>query len=285
MDDNNFCPECKRVSVIMDEQTGDVVCQNCGFVIRERNVAVFNNNKKLFTPGKHLFYNKRFLGFDETELSVNMKASIERLKHWVSFKPDIERKASLSKVFLENFLRELSLDFKITDVFKKNFQRNLEKTLKEKIKKSNQKAFLAALFCLLYRENGYLNPIKRVSEVTGVSKKLIFKHYQLLMIGMNKKIERRVKPASLANFLGGVSKRIIIPLETQNDFLKIFPRIYKKEIFMGKSKEGLMAGLLYCLLKEKRGYTTLVRVAEATGISEITIKSRSKDIRFLENKI
>ena len=58
--------------------------------------------------------------------------------------------------------------------------------------------------------------------------------------------------------------------------------IYKEKVFIGKSEKGLMAGLLYCLLKEKRGYTTLERVVEATGISSLTIKKRAKDIHLLE---
>jgi uncharacterized Zn finger protein (UPF0148 family) len=98
------CSEYKKNErIIMDEKTGDVICPSCGTVLKERSIASFQR-RKVFAPSKHLFYGPEpYLGFDEMELSAEMKASIARLKSWVSFKSDSEKKVALAKVLLDKF--------------------------------------------------------------------------------------------------------------------------------------------------------------------------------------
>ncbi len=279
------CPECKKDKIIKDERAGDIVCQNCGLIIQEKTIAEFNK-KEFLIPGKHSFYNKYFFGFDEKgeEVYPKMIASIKRLKLWFTPKNYEEKRFSLVVALLEEFLREVSPEFRCTPIFKENFRRGLKKTLEEEIRVNNWKSFLAAFFCLLYKEEGNPNPINEVSKIIGVSKKKIFKNYQVLLGFLNKNIERKIKASSLASFLATVSKKAYIPLAVEANFLQTFPKIYKNEIFMGKSRKGLMAGLLFYFFKKDQGYMTLDRLVSATGVSGMTIKKRCKNIISL-NKL
>ncbi len=274
------CPECKGTLMMNDGQTGDIVCTSCGFVLQEKTIAIFSK-KKSFVPGKHSFYDKPFWGFDERDLSPKMAVLVERLKQCFALKSTTERKNLVAKALLREFLREISPEFRLSLVFKKDFEKNLEKILKNKLKINNRRAFLAALFCLLYQEKGFPNPINEISRITEISKKLIFKNYLFLKSSLNKNTERKIAIASLASFLGMTSEEVFIPTEVQNDFLKIFPSIYKKDIFQGKSRKGLMAGLLFYLFKKNPGYITLDKMVRATSVSTTTIKSRFKELKAL----
>ena len=63
----NYCPECFQKSVILDKETGERVCTNCGYVVEEDASSKFSTDIPFGTDEKpntfaltsHIAYGKR----------------------------------------------------------------------------------------------------------------------------------------------------------------------------------------------------------------------------------
>jgi transcription initiation factor TFIIB len=136
-------------------------------------------------------------------------------------------------------------------------------------------AILAAAIYISCREMGAVRSLKDIGEITDVKRKVISRSYRIL-IQQLEMIMPVIDPikciAKIANKakLSEKSKRMAI--DTMKDLVNT-------EASAGKRPMGLAATILYLSCMRNDEVVTQKDIAEAAGVTEVTIRNRIKDLK------
>jgi transcription initiation factor TFIIB len=136
-------------------------------------------------------------------------------------------------------------------------------------------AILAAAIYISCREMGAVRSLKDIGEITDVKRKVISRSYRIL-IQQLEMIMPVIDPikciAKIANKakLSEKSKRMAI--DTMEDLVNT-------EASAGKRPMGLAATILYLSCMRNDEVVTQKDIAEAAGVTEVTIRNRIKDLK------
>ncbi|MHC1579534.1 MAG: hypothetical protein ACXQTZ_02615, partial [Candidatus Alkanophagales archaeon] len=95
---------------------------------------------------------------------------------------------------------------------------------------------------------------------------------------LRKELEIRLPVASPAEYINRFCKRLKLKDETREKAMEIVREAVKREIISGKGPIGVAAAAIYIasiLCNDKR---TQKDVASATGVTEVTIRNRYKEL-------
>lgn len=136
-------------------------------------------------------------------------------------------------------------------------------------------AILAAAIYIACREMGAVRSLKDIGEITDVKHKVISHSYRILIqqlemiMPMIDQIKCIAKIANKAK-LSEKSKRMAI--DTMKDLVNT-------EASAGKRPMGLAATILYLYCLRNDETVTQKDIAEAAGVTEVTIRNRIKDLK------
>jgi transcription initiation factor TFIIB len=136
-------------------------------------------------------------------------------------------------------------------------------------------AILSAAIYIACREMGAVRSLKDVGEITDVKRKVVSRSYRIL-IQQLEMIIPVIDPtkciAMIANKakLSEKSKRMAI--DTMKDFTNT-------DASAGKRPMGLAATILYLSCLRNDEDVTQKNIAEAAGVTEVTIRNRIKDLK------
>ncbi|MGC2572791.1 MAG: TFIIB-type zinc ribbon-containing protein [Candidatus Nitrosopolaris sp.] len=291
---SSVCDVCGSDSIITDYESGEVVCSKCGLVISDKiqenrvsaasatNVTSAKKNTGLShaTPGSGL---STVIGRPNRDasghiLNVAMRYRMERLRRW-----DLRIKASESRDGnLKDALNELhSLKDKL----------GLPETVVEKTtyiyRKAQMKGFirgrtvLVVLGAALYvacRELGIPKTLKEIAGASNVKHKILAKSYRLLIIELDMKIPV-VDPKKC---IMTVSNKANVSEKSKRKAIDIMSNLNRNEFIDGKDPMGIAAAVLYLVCQRAGEKRTQPVIAQAAGITEMTLRNRYKDIKRLE---
>lgn len=128
--------------------------------------------------------------------------------------------------------------------------------------------YIACRICNLPRT------LSEIAEVSNVSKKQIAKNYRFLSRELNIKL----KPTSPADYISRFASQLGLSGETQSKAIEIIHTANEKGLTSGKGPTGIAAAALYIssvLLGEKK---TQKDIALVSGVTEVTIRNRYKEL-------
>ncbi|XOB42390.1 MAG: TFIIB-type zinc ribbon-containing protein [Candidatus Nealsonbacteria bacterium] len=285
IDFTETCPECGNKNLILQEKEAQTVCPRCGLVVSYKEIDLKGGIKqkghgpeypvRTITHYGNLgsYIDRKNLDSSGNEIPSITRSTMGRLRKYSGFKDNEERRLQAAIIELNQVLRQISPEFRITNVFKKELKLFFTKVLKKVDARGKSfRVFGAAAFCFLYKKEGNPNPIKEISKLTQIRLKSIFREYANLI----KIFEQKKQSQNLAKYISTVSETTGISIKTQKLTLKIFTEI--KEDFSGKSVKGLIAGLLYLLCKNNGEKKTQKEIAKANGVTEVTLRTRAKEL-------
>jgi transcription initiation factor TFIIB len=279
--------------IVTDFESGEIACSKCGLVssyrVQEslpewRNFSSDGTDRsRVGSPASLTFHdmglatvigreNKDSSGH-QLEPSVN--ASIKRLRTW-DFRSQVHSSAhrNLIQAFSElGRLRDkLGLSDAIMEKAAYYYRKAQERHL---VRGRSISSLLAAAVYAACREGEASRTLNDISKACDVRRKAISRSYRILVTELDIRVPL-VDPikciARIANGMKLTEKTKRISMVTLND-------LNAKGVSAGKNPMGLAAAILYmsCIANDEG--KTQKAIADASGVTEVTIRNRIKDLK------
>jgi len=283
------CPECGSTSLIEDPVRGELICRNCGLVIKEDLIdtgqewRAFDSEQmtRRARGGAPLTFTKHDKGLT-TEIGKGLgelykvhtkkRAQYYRLTKWHKrLIKSKDRNLSFALSELQRIVSFLNLSKSVHERIARYYAEAVEKGL---VRGRSIESVIAALTYAVAREFGSPRTLEEISEASGVSKREIGRTYRYIARELN----IRILPADPITFVPRFCSMLGLSDVVQAKAIEILKKAKKHDITSGKGPTGVAAAAIYIasvLVGEKR---TQREVADIVGVTEVTIRNRQKEL-------
>ncbi|MFL6430994.1 MAG: transcription initiation factor IIB family protein, partial [Nitrososphaeraceae archaeon] len=137
---------------------------------------------------------------------------------------------------------------------------------------------VAASVHIACREMSTTRTLKDIAAASGIKRKQLAKAYTLLHI----ELDIKVPLADQTKCIAKVANKANLSEKTKRQAIKIMDEIKRKDddlLSAGKNPMALAATILYFSCLKTGENKTQVDMAEAAGVTEVTIRNRSRDLK------
>ena len=251
------CPECGGYEI--DVCTDGIHCRNCGLVLDDSPIErnPFVETSKISTVSK--------FGFSET-----MPVSGKIVKHhWM--KSTREKNLYKAKRRLELVSSKVRLAPAVERDAFLLFKNAVDKNLN--LGRDNASLMYACVYASCLMHNLPKTPLE-VIAFSGVQKSKMLKSYRLIKTGLKLKFDL-VDPTDLIHRF---ASRLELKQTTVTLAIKIIEKMKENNKTAGKQPKTIVASALYVASKVNGDSRTQREVANASGVIEVTIRKRSKEM-------
>jgi transcription initiation factor TFIIB len=270
-----------------------MVCSDCGLVFSDkaletraewRNFASDGHSGARTGSPTSLAYHDMglatIIGRDNSDsgghkLDAAMQSTIQRLRTWdyrIRANSSTDRNLMQAFAELDRLKDKLGLSDVIIEKTAYIYRKAHEKHL---VKGRSTSSIIAAAIYIACREMEASRTLRDISEITGVKRKAVSRGYRLLVVALDIKmplIDPMKYIAKIANKVNMSEKSRRMAMVTMNS-------LTEKEISAGKGPMGLAATVLYLSCQSNGEGISQRNIAEAAGVTEVTIRNRSKDLK------
>jgi transcription initiation factor TFIIB len=291
------CPRCGTQASVFDSASGEYVCSNCGFVIEERTQDS-GVEWRAFTPeekdqrshtgapsmlskydmGLYTVIGTDFKDAGGATLPQASKYAMYRLRTWdrrSMFHKSTDRNLGAALSQLSRLAEKLNVGSRVSERAAYIYRKALEKNL---VRGRSITGMISASLYEACRNTDTPRTLKDVANVAAMRKKELARCYRLLVRELDL-VMPVVDPAKCVSRIAskaGLAERI------QRKAFEILDKLKDSEDSAGKDPMGLAATALYLastLVTEEGQRVTQRDIAEAAGVTEVTIRNRSKGFR------
>jgi transcription initiation factor TFIIB len=293
-DGDDRCPECGGGNLIHDEDSGEIICGNCGLVVKE---SMINDGPewRAFTPGEKesrsrvgvplsfAVHDKGLttvigrIGKDAygRNIPLNTKLQMLRLRKWQirsRVHSSVDRNLAQAMAELDRLCDKLHIPANIKERAAVIYRKALDTGL---VRGRSISAIAAAALYAACRITQTPRTLREIARQSPIDKKDIARCYRLMLKDLN--IQMPKPDAQLR--VPKIAAKVGVGERTQQTAVEILRRAEKERTTAGKDPMGLAAAALYiaCVLNnEKR---TQKVIADAAGVTEVTIRNRYKGLK------
>lgn len=283
------CPVCGSTNFIYDPTRGELVCANCGYVIKENIVdttqewRAFDSEQmtRRARAGAPLTFTKHDRGLTTEigkgvselyKVAPSKRAQYYRLTKWHKrLIKSKDRNLSFALSELQRIVSFLNLSRPAHERIAKYYAEAVNKGL---VRGRSIESVIAALTYAISRELGSPRTLDEIAEASNVDKREIGRTYRYLA----RQLHLRILPANPATFVPRFCSMLGLSDKVQAKALEILKKAKKYDVTSGKGPTGVAAAAIYIacvLVGEKR---TQREIAETVNITEVTIRNRYKEI-------
>jgi transcription initiation factor TFIIB len=288
------CPRCGRGPMILDSESGELICSNCGYVVKEKiedtgpewRSSSKTEGKEESRAGMPTTIASHDMGLSTTigpsnrdstgrPIVGSMKTTVDRLRTWdrrSQVHESSDRNLSRAFMQLRTFADKLSLSDDTVERAAYIYRKALERGL---IRGRSITEMMAAALYAACRNSEIPRTLKDVATVANISKKDLARSYRLLL----KEMDIKMPVPDPAKSVSKIASRVDADERTRRRALEILGQARKMGVAAGKDPVGLAASALYVastLLGEGK---TQRDIAQAAGVTEVTIRNRYKSLR------
>ena len=293
-DSNSNCSRCGKKSLLIDEVTGEQFCGKCGYVISEKVDESGPERKSYSTPGgidtsrtgaptsltRHdkglsTVINPANRDASGKPLSASMKSTITRLRTWDSRSQShasADRNLRLALSELDRLKDKLTISSITLEKAAYIYRKALEKKL---VRGRSISAMIAASLYAACRDTEIPRTLKDVTEASNVKRKDISRCYRIL----HQELELKMPVVDSVQCIAKISSKVKMTEKTKRHAIKIIKEIQEQNESAGKDPMGLAASALYLSCVQTGVSITQRDIAEAAGVTEVTIRNRYKGIK------
>ncbi len=283
------CPECKSDKLKYDPSRGEMVCSKCGLVVDSSMIdttqewRAFDDNQRSrrvrtgapLTVTKHDQGITTEIGKGRGELfkvAAKKRAQYYRLSKWHKrLIKSKDRNLSFAFSELQRLISYLTLSQAIHEKVAKLYEKAVEKGL---VRGRSTESIIAALLYTTCREEGAPRTLDEISKASGISKRDIGKTYRYIA----RKLDIRILPAKPQDYIPRFGSLLGLDETIQVKAVKILDQATKYDVTSGKGPIGVAAAALYIAAVLQGKKKTQREVADAIGVTEVTIRNRYKEI-------
>jgi len=283
------CSECGSTNIIEDPSRGELICRNCGLVVKEEMIdtgqewRAFDSEQmsKRARGGAPLTFTKHDKGMT-TEIGKGLgelykvpakkRAQYYRLTKWHKrLIKSKDRNLSFALSELQRIVSFLSLSKSTHERIARYYEEAVNKGL---VRGRSIESVIAALTYAVSRQFESPRTLDEISEASGVEKREIGRTYRYIA----RELGIRILPANPMSFVPRFCSMLGLSDKVQAKSIEILKKAKKYEITSGKGPTGVAAASIYIasvLAGEKR---TQREVADIVGVTEVTIRNRQKEL-------
>lgn len=288
------CPRCGKSRMVIDGTGSEFYCSNCGLVVKEKIMDAgpewrsFSGDEKgdksrsgsptsiaIHDMGLATVIGSLNRDAAGRSLSGSMKSTVDRLRTWDRRSQAHEAwDRNLRQAFseLRRFADKLTVSEAVTEKAAYFYRKALERNL---VRGRSITAIIAASLYAACRDGQIPRTLKDVAAVSNVKKKDLARSYRLL----HREMDFRMPVADAGRCVSMIASRAKMSESTQRSAREILVRARQTGISAGKDPMGLAASALYVACTLEGDEKTQKDVAEAAGVTEVTIRNRYKGLR------
>jgi len=288
------CPECGSVNLIHDYDTGETVCGDCGLVLFKQMMdkgpewRAFTQEEKasrsrVGTPTSYSVHDKGLsTAISQVDrdafgrkLPLSTRLLMWRLRKWqIRSRAHATTDRNLAQAMAE--LDRLSDRVYIPRPIKEKaaviYRKALDKSL---VRGRSIAAVVAAAAYAACRGSGTPRALHEIAEASLVDKKDVARCYRLLL----RELDMHMPIADPLTYVSKIAERTGISGKTQGIAIRILREARKKRAAAGKDPMGLAAAALYIACLQNNEKKTQKDIAEAAGVTEVTVRNRYKPLK------
>ena len=289
------CPSCTKTKMILDDNTGELFCSFCGFVVTDKIVeggpewrSFSNDGADRSRVGSGTSITMHDMGLstiigpqnkDATgkPLDTNMKKSIERLRTWDNrsqaySSSDRNLRQALSE--MDKLQDKLSLTNAVIEKAAYIYRKAIERKL---VKGRSIHGLVAACIYAACRNTETPRTLDDVADGINIRRKDVARCYRLIFRELDLKIPVAdpVKGVSRIASIAGLGEA------TKRKAITLLNKAKKIGMVAGKDPMGIAAAALYLACISSGGNKTQKEISIASGVTEVTIRNRCAGLKKL----
>jgi transcription initiation factor TFIIB len=209
-------------------------------------------------------------------LSTSMKSTIERLRTWDSrsqVHEPIDRNLGQALSELNKLKDKVTVSANVLEKAAYIYRKALEKKL---VRGRSISAMIAASLYAACRDAETPRTLNDVADAANVKRKDISKCYRLL----HQELELKMPVVDSIQLIARISSKLEIPEKIKRYAVKVLQEAQERKESAGKDPMGLAATALYLSCVKNEVSITQRDLAEAAGVTEVTIRNRYKGLKL-----
>jgi transcription initiation factor TFIIB len=289
------CSTCniKEDRLVTDVVSGEIVCSNCGTVVID---GIEEIGKEWINPKDHEADKSRIgmpfsLAVHDMNLSTiigktnkdsagqlidsGMQARMNRLRIWDSrtmYRDSSSRNFTTAFVLLGKLKDKLSLTPSIVEKTAYTYRKVQEDGL---IRGRTIGAVLVACLYITCREQGVSRTIDELAEASNIRRKAIAKIYRDIVFHL----ERKIPQVNCFQCIDKIANKIELNEITTRHARDFMKKVLEQEFSAGKDPMGFAGAVLYVSLQMEGKTVRQIDIADAAGVTEVTIRNRAKELK------
>ncbi|MFH0748725.1 MAG: transcription initiation factor IIB [Candidatus Bathyarchaeota archaeon] len=288
------CPECGGNNLVEDYDMGEIVCGNCGLVIRESIIdegpewRAFTqeekaNRSRVGSPSSLSIHDKGLSTVIDRvnrdafgrELPAATRLQMLRLRKWhirARVHSSVDRNLAQAMAEMDRLADKIRIPPSVKEQAALTYRKALDKGL---VRGRSILAIAGASLYAACRFTQTPRTLKEVAEASLVRKKDVARCYRLLL----RELEIKMPIANPIRCIPKIGSKIGINEKTQQTAIDILRKADEKKVIAGKDPMGIAAAAIYiaCVIEGEK--KTQKEIAEAAGVTEVTVRNRYKGLR------
>ncbi|HVL49270.1 MAG TPA: transcription initiation factor IIB [Candidatus Thermoplasmatota archaeon] len=286
------CPECGAGRLVHDHARGEVHCAQCGIVVEENMIdagaewRAFDADQRRDKErvGAPLTVMQHDLGLGTVmwgrtdahgkAISGSDMGRIRRLQKWdrrARFKRGAERNLAQALAEIKRMGSALDVPKSVMEGAAVIYR---EAAVKNLIRGRSIDSVAAASIYAAMRDNGVPRSLEEVAEVSRTKKREIGRVYKVVAA----ELSLNLKPVSPASFIPRFASRLRLGNVSEMRAMELVQRAVEAEVVSGKDPKSVAAGAIYIASVLAGEPRTQKDVSEASGVTEVTIRNRYKEL-------
>jgi transcription initiation factor TFIIB len=291
------CPSCGYKKMVTDQNTGELFCGKCGFVVTEKisdtgaEWRSFSNDESSRTRvgagtsltmhdmGLSTIIGKANKDATGKPLSSGVKSSIERLRTWDSrsqahSSADRNLRQALNE--MDKLKDKLALTNAVVEKAAYIYRKAMERKL---VRGRSIQGLVAACLYASCRNTETPRTLDDIAKGINIRRKDVARCYRLILRELDLKmpVVDPVKGVSRIASLAGLSEK------SKRKAIAILNEAKKEGIVAGKDPMGIAAAALYLACISIGESKSQKEISIASGVTEVTIRNRCAGLRKMLN--
>ncbi|MFL6320287.1 MAG: transcription initiation factor IIB family protein [Nitrososphaeraceae archaeon] len=294
------CPVCKsHLLIITDPESGEDICNKCGMIVIDKiqNInqpewRAFSNEERndrsrtgiptslaIHDMGLATVIGKTDRDASGRKIDAAMHATMQRLRTWdsralIHASSDIGLIQAFNK--LDILKDKLTLPYAVVEKAAYIYRKAQDKKLSRGRLVSG---LMAASVYAACREMSTLRTLKDIAAASNIKRKHLAKAYRFLLI----ELDIKVPLVDQIKCIAKVANKANLSEKTKRQAIRIINEVRRKDneisYSAGKNPMGLATTILYISCLKTGEHKTQLDIAQAAGVTEVTLRNRYKDLK------
>src|SRR5665648_158789 len=289
------CPECASKNLVHDYDTGETICGDCGLVLYEQMLdkgpewRAFTQQEKASRSrvGMPTSYSVHDKGLSTTisqvdrdafgrKLPLSTRLQMWRLRKWQirsRVHSSVDRNLAQAMAELDRLSGKVSISPPIKEKAALIYRKALDKKL---VRGRSISAVVAASLYAACRKIGSTRTLREIAESSLVDKKDVARCYRLLL----QELDFHMPISDPLTYVSKIAEKNGVTGKTQGAAIAILREARLKRVAAGKDPMGMAAASLYIACLQNNEKITQKDIAEAAGVTEVTVRNRYKALKM-----
>jgi len=286
------CPECETGSVILDDVHGELVCQECGFILRNRLIdpgaewSAFTHEEsqkksRVGSPMTEMLHDKGLttkIHWKDADahgqpLSARKQETIKRLRTWqdrLRISQTGERNLQLALSEINRMSSALELPEQVSEMASVIYQTALDNNL---VQGRSIEGVASSSLYIACRKQGIPRSLDEFDKIARVDRSEIGRSYRSLVTEQ----DLEMRPIDPKQFVPRFCSELGLDPEIQREAQEILELTADEGLHSGKSPTGLAGAAIYIAATDTETKVTQSEIAEVAQVTEVTIRNRYQE--------